>query len=125
MTLQVASLEWAIDFVAAHWHGGETLFPKMPEIAAAVARKVEIAKSIANKQLLDFPAAVCRRFIVPKDEVSYRQATQLDPQDSIILAAIVFEYGSMIERRRLPADQVFSYRFDPTHRDGLYGAHSA
>lgn len=123
MTLQVASLEWAIDFVAEHSDGD--LFPKMPEIAAAVARKGEIANSIANKQLLDFPAGVCRRFIVPKDEVSYRQATQLDPQDSIILAATVFEYGSGIERRRLPADQVFSYRFNPTHPDGLYGSHSA
>lgn len=123
MTLQVASLEWAINFVAEHSDGD--LFPKMPEILAVFDRKAEIANSIANKQLLDFPAGVCRRFIVPKDEVSYRQATQLDPQDSIILAATVFEYGAGIEQRRLPADQVFSYRFNPTHHDGLYGGYSA
>ena len=123
MTLQTASIEWAIEFVAEHSDGD--LFPKMPEAAAAVARKAEISGTIANRQLSDFSAGVCRRFIVPKDEVSYRQATQLDPQDSIILTATVFEYGAGIEQRRLPPDQVFSYRFNPTNPDGLYRSHSA
>ncbi len=123
MTLQLASVEWAIDFLSKHSDGD--LFPKMPEVAAAVARRAEISNTIANRQLKDFPAGVCRRFIVPKDEVSYRQATQLDPQDSILLAAAIFEYGGGIEQRRLPPDQVFSYRFNPSYPDGLYGSHSA
>ena len=61
-----------------------------------------------------------RRFIVPKDDVSYRQATQLDPQDTIILSAIVFEYGNHIEAHRRSEKEVFSYRFLPTTQGGLY-----
>lgn len=123
MTLQASSIEWAVDFVSEHSDGD--LFPKMPEFISAVARKSEIAGEIASKPLTNFPPGPCRRFIVPKDEVSFRQATQLDPQDSIILAATIFEYGSGIEQRRLPANQVFSYRFNPSQPDGLYGSHSA
>ncbi|EHN8902293.1 hypothetical protein F6T96_004547, partial [Enterobacter hormaechei] len=51
---------------------------------------------------------------------SYRQATQLDPQDSIILSALVYEYGNEIEKLRLSDDVVFSYRFSPNINDGLY-----
>jgi retron-type reverse transcriptase len=123
MTLQQKSLEWAIDFVNEHSDGD--LFPMMPEIKAIVARKAEFVDRFVDQPLTNFPPGVCRRFIVPKDEVSYRQATQLDPQDSILLAATVFEYGAGIEQRRLPIDLVFSYRFNPAHPDGLYGSHSA
>ena len=123
MTLQLASINWAIDYIVQHSDGD--LFPKILEIDAVVARKDEFSKAVANKNLTTFPPGVCRRFIVPKDEVSYRQATQLAPQDSIILSAIIFEYGSGIELRRLPPDQVFSYRFSNTNTDGLYKSHSA
>lgn len=123
MTLQQNSLEWAIDFVSNHSDGD--LFPKMPEIETIVERKAEFVNSIAGHPLTNFPPGVCRRFIVPKDEISYRQATQLDPQDSILLAAAIFEYGVGIEQRRLPIDKVFSYRFNPANPEGLYGNHSA
>ena len=63
----------------------------------------------------------CRRFIVPKGDLSYRQATQLHPQDSILLTAAMYQYGSGIEARRLPKDAVFSDRLDPLVEHGLYG----
>lgn len=119
MTLQAASLDWSIDFVAAHSDGD--LFPKLPEMEAIIAKKTDFIAEIQGKPLKDFPSGACRRFIVPKDEISYRQATQLDPQDSIIFSAIIHQYGTGIEARRLPDDIVFSYRFKPTQTDGLYG----
>src|SRR5262249_5513126 len=78
-----------------------------------------------GKPLLEFTPGAHRRFIVPKDEVSYRQATQLDPQDSIILSSILFQFGDGIEARRLPSSQVFSYRFNPTEQHGLYDKESS
>jgi len=123
MTLLSASLEWAVDFVQAHSDGD--LFPKVLEVEAVAAEKAHFVGQVAGADLGTFPPGSCRRFIVPKDEVSYRQATQLDPQDSIILSALVFQYGQQIEDLRLPATRVFSYRFDPTLPDGLYSSKTA
>ena len=61
-----------------------------------------------------------RRSLVPKDEVSYRQATQLDPHDALTLTALIHEYGDGIEKRRASRSQVFSYRFEPNKDGGLY-----
>ena len=118
MTLTVESLEWAVQFVADHSDGD--LFPRMAEIEAILGRKREFAEAIAGRPLSGFKPGAHRRFIVPKDDISYRQATQLDPQDSIILSAVVYQFGAGIEARRLPCDQVFSYRFEPSVQHGLY-----
>lgn len=122
MNLQQSSFEWAIDFVVAHSDGD--LFPKIPELQAAADRKAELAADLAAKPLAALPAGPSRRFIVPKDEISYRQATQLDPQDSIVFSALAYELGQYVEARRLPDDRVFSYRFKPTASDGLYANQS-
>jgi hypothetical protein len=118
MTLSVEAIEWAVQFVADHSDGD--LFPRVSEMAAIRDRKADFAKEIAGKPLGTFEPGPHRRFIVPKDDLSYRQATQLDPQDSIILSAVVFQYGDMIEARRRPKSQVFSYRFAPSAQQGLY-----
>ncbi|MDI6447521.1 RNA-directed DNA polymerase [Anaerobaca lacustris] len=123
MTLQPESIDWAIDFVQAHSDGD--LFPKILEVAAIADDKRKFVSQIAGTTLGEFAPGSCRRFIVPKDEMSYRQATQLDPQDSIILSALVYQYGLQIESQRLPATRVFSYRFGPTLPDGLYSGKPA
>src|SRR5262245_6635343 len=97
--LSAASLEWAIQFVADLSDGD--LFPRIAEMAAALDRKAELAAEIADKPLGAFNHGAPRRFIVPKDEISYRQATQLHPQDNIILSAILYQFGGAIEARRL------------------------
>ncbi|RVG50673.1 RNA-directed DNA polymerase [Sinorhizobium meliloti] len=118
MTLTKDAVKWAVQFVADHSDGD--LFPRLPELAAELDRLDEFADLVAGKHLNDFAHGPHRRFIVPKDEISYRQATQLDPQDSIILSALIYQFGAGIEARRKPADQVFSYRFAPTEQHGLY-----
>ena len=123
MTLLIESLEWAVQFVVDHSDGD--LFPRIAEMMAIRDRKAEFAREVAQKPLSSFDPGAHRRFIVPKDDISYRQATQLDPQDSIILSAIVFQFGGAIEARRRPVTQVFSYRFSPTAQHGLYSGRSA
>jgi hypothetical protein len=123
MTLLIESLEWAVQSVADHSDGD--LFPRIAEMAAILAGKAEFAREVAQKPLSSLGPGPHRRFIVPKDDISYRQATQLDPQDSIILSAIAFQFGGAIEARRRPANQVFSYRFSPTSQHGLYSGQSS
>ena len=119
MTLSADSLEWAIEFVADHSDGD--IFPKILEIKAIQESGAGFVTLIEGKPLTNFVPGASRRFVVPKDEISYRQATQLDPQDSILLSAVIHQFGQGIEDRRLPADKVFSYRFSPTTQQGLYG----
>jgi len=123
MTLSKASLEWAVDFVSTHSDGD--LFPILPELEAILDKKDDFVKLLEGKDLSSFAPGAARRFIVPKDDFSYRQATQLDPQDSIILSAVVHQFGQGIEDRRLPPDKVFSYRFKPDPSIGLYSGESA
>lgn len=123
MTMQAQSIKWAIEFIVNHSDGD--LFPKILEMEAIHSIQDDFIKLIEGKNLNDFSPGGCRRFIVPKDEISYRQATQLDPQDSIILSALIYEYGKGIEERRLPKSQVFSYRFAPSANGGLYSSDSA
>lgn len=118
MTLEVTSLKWAIDFVSSHSDGD--IFPKIQEIDAIKLNEDDFINRIVGHTLREFGPGPSRRFIVPKDEISYRQATQLDPQDSILLSAIIHQHGQQIEDRRLPADQVYSYRFEPSEEHGLY-----
>jgi retron-type reverse transcriptase len=118
VTLNAASLNWAIDFVAVHSDGD--LFPRILEVEAIQALQAQFVELIENKPLANFDVGAHRRFIVPKDEISYRQATQLHPQDSILLSAVVHQFGQGVEARRLPQDRVFSYRFAPSSEHGLY-----
>ncbi|MFZ3060766.1 MAG: reverse transcriptase domain-containing protein [Candidatus Methanoperedens sp.] len=112
------SIKWSIDFI--HKHSDGDLFPKIIENNAIVKNIDRFISLTEGKDLSQFSPGACRRFIVPKDEISYRQATQLDPQDSILLTAIIYQYGQGIEDRRLNKDIVFSYRFIPDAIHGLY-----
>lgn len=123
MTLNADSIGWALDFVSAHSDGD--LFPRIVEFEAIQQRRDDFVKLIEGKPLTSFKPGAHRRFIVPKDEFSYRQATQLDPQDSILLTAAIRQFGQGIEDRRVSSKQVFSYRFFPDHIHGLYGNRSA
>ena len=118
MTLAADSIHWAIDFVSEHSDGD--LFPKVQEFEAIRNRANEFVSLVEGKPLTEFTPGAYRRFIVPKDEVSYRQATQLDPQDSILLAGVIHQFGASIEARRLGRDHVFGYRFSPAPDRGLY-----
>lgn len=118
MTLAASSIHWAVDFVSKHSDGD--LFPKVQEFEAVRNRADEFVSLVEGKPLTGFAPGAFRRFIVPKDEVSYRQATQLDPQDSILLSAAIYQFGAGIEARRLDKDHVFSYRFSPVPDRGFY-----
>ncbi len=121
--LNKSSIIWAIEYL--HKHSDSDLFPKILELDAIIEKKDAFANKIIQNDLSAIDTGAYRRFIVPKDDISYRQATQLDLQDNIILSAIIYQYGSLIESRRQKSDIVFSYRFHPEIEYGLYADRSA
>ncbi len=119
MTLDPTSIAWAIEFLMRNSDGD--IFPSIPEMSALSRHPEALINALANESLSTCQPQPCRRLLVPKDDLSYRQATQLHPQDSVLLTAIVYQYGRGIEDQRLPNDTVFSYRFDPYEQHSLYG----
>lgn len=120
VTLDSGSVRFALDFLARHSDGD--IFPPLPELSSISEQPEPLVTRLVGTPLNTLPPQPSRRLLVPKDDLSYRQATQLHPQDSVLLTALLHQYGDSIERRRLSSETVFSYRFHPTVEDGLYGS---
>lgn len=118
MHLSQVSVEWALDSVSAK--SDSDLFPPSPELSAIQPHRQNLVDALTGADLQNLALGPNRRFLVPKDEVSYRQATQLDPQDAVVLTALIHEFGAGIESRRVSNSQVFSYRFRPSDNGSLY-----
>ena len=123
MKLNSKSIKWAVEFVVRHSDGD--IFPPLPEISAVGELVDNIVNSLGMDHIETIKPQPFRRFLVPKGDLAYRRATQLHPQDSILLTSIVYQYGSALENQRLDADTVFSNRFDPTTDLGLYKRQSS
>lgn len=99
------------------------MFPPPFELQAIKHNWAAILASLRELDIANYSWHPGRRFVVPKDELAFRTATQLDPIDSLILAAIVHKYGARIEAARVSPEEnrVFSYRLDPLPDGHLYG----
>lgn len=117
MKLPSESIRWALSSIVRN--SDSDLFPPTPEFRALEQSGNSFIERVASLELKDLRAHPSNRFLVPKDRLSYRQATQLHPMDAVTFTAIVHAFGSGIERRRLDSGRVFSYRFAPS-ADGLY-----
>jgi hypothetical protein len=115
--IKAESIEWAIHSLENL--GDSDLFVRPIELSIIKDLGGSALSRIASLDLSSCNPGPARRFIVPKDDLSYRTATQLDPLDSILLTALVHEFGHLIEARRRPKEEkaVFSYRFAP-NQDG-------
>jgi len=121
MKLAAPSVEWAIEHL--NRHNDTDLFPSLIEYNAIHQNVANMMDAVTSIDLPGNTYYPCRRFIIPKDEYSYRVATQLYPVDSIILTSLIHQYGQQIESRRLPQSgkQVFSHRFNPGQDWRMYG----
>ena len=120
MSLSTNSIDWAISHLEKV--GDSDLFPRPVELDAILALKDEVKNRLSSLDLSKHIPSPARRFIVPKDDLSVRQATQLNLLDSIILTSIIYECGDLIEQRRRATSEnrVFSYRFKPDNDGWLY-----
>ncbi|WP_409275857.1 RNA-directed DNA polymerase [Neobacillus sp. SCS-31] len=125
MKLKKESIKWAIEHI---YNDSDTdLFPKPEEIVIIYKDKENISNKLADLDLSNYIWKPYRRFIIPKTELSYRVATQLDPLDSILLAAIIYEFGQKIENKRVPVseEKVFNYRFNPSNDGYFYSSYKS
>ncbi len=124
LKLKTDSVNWAIDHLV--YKGDTDLFPKPFEINAFSAERDFVINSLSRVDIGSYKWGTSRRAIVPKTRLFFRKATQLDPFDSLVLGAIIHEFGQNIEEKRIPkeANSVFSYRFQPSLEGELYNKES-
>lgn len=120
MKLNPKSIQWAIEHLLRY--SDTDLFPRPLEFDVLGHITPAVVNKLKDIDFGNYEFGPARRFIVPKDEISYRTATQLDPLDSIMLTAVLYEYGHLIEARRIQTSQgrVFAYRFAPDTDLRLY-----
>jgi hypothetical protein len=121
MTLNEKSYRWSIKHLFKE--SDTDLFPKPFELTVVRDCEEILINLCKDLDITTYKWKPARRFIVPKDNTSYRVATQLDVFDSILLGAIIYEFGNLIEDKRVPEEDetIFSYRFKPTEEGSLYG----
>lgn len=120
MKLDESSIDWAIEHL--NKFGDTDLFPKPFEFDIIKNNKSTTLTKLKDIDLGNYQYGHARRFVVPKDDISHRTATQLDPLDSIFLTTIIHQFGNKIESKRISISQkkVFSYRFKVDATFSLY-----
>lgn len=120
MKLSTNSIKWAIDHLDKE--NDTDIFPKPIEISIIKECKDDFISELSKIDIGNYKWRPSRRFIIPKDELSYRVITQLDPLDSVFLSAIIKEFGHNIEEKRIQPKKgiVFGNRFKPAKNGFLY-----
>jgi len=120
MKLNETSVEWAKKHLEKE--GDTDLFPKPFEIEAIISNWDMVKDYLLNLEVRAHKWGGMRRLLIPKGEYMFRVACQLDPLDTLVLTALIHEYGDLIEKNRVPVNEevVFSYRFKPKSDGSLY-----
>jgi retron-type reverse transcriptase len=121
MKLNESSLRWSINHLLKE--SDNDLFPRPFELSIVNEFSDDIIALCKEIDITSYKWKPSRRFLIPKDDISFRNATQLDLVDSILIGAIIKEFGQGIEDKRIPESEhkVFSYRFKPLADGTLYG----
>lgn len=120
MKINEDSIKWAVKSLENM--GDSDLFARPFELSVIKELGDTASSRLASMDISDFSYGPARKFIVPKDDLSYRIASQLDPLNSVILTALIYQYGELIEAKRPLIDEkkVFSHRFAPEDNGQLY-----
>ena len=121
LKLKTASLDWALNHIESH--GDTDIFPPPFEYQAIrLAWPSSLPQILANEDMLQWQTKPYRRCLSPKHRYGFRVSTQLDPLDTLVFLALVYEIGGDIEAARVPAGSniVFSYRFAPDAGGGFF-----
>src|SRR5262245_34999179 len=121
MKLAPSSLDWALEHVRRHSDTDKFTHPF--EVDVISRQWASVRARLANLDLATHRWSGERKMLVPKDAVSFRNAAQLDPLDTLLLAGLIYEVGAQIEAKRSPLQhhRVFSYRFAPAADGALFG----
>lgn len=121
-TLADVSLEWALTHVERF--GDTDVFPNLFEFDAIRAGWSTVRPELCARDLTDHKPTAVNRILVPKPDAGFRVAVQLDPIDSLMYTAAVYEAASRIEDNRVRAELniACSYRVIPTPDGSFFQA---
>ncbi|WP_047152492.1 RNA-directed DNA polymerase [Aneurinibacillus tyrosinisolvens] len=119
LKLQESSLDKALIHIEKF--GDTDIFP-VPFEFQAIRQfwETDIRPFIREINMLEWELRSFRRMLTPKHKYGFRISTQLDPIDSIIFTALVYEVGADLERARMDMTKniSFSSRFAPDDSSG-------
>lgn len=104
------SLDWAIK--STNHYGDTDIFPTPFEYEAIKANWIEVQANLAVRDLASFSSSAPRIILMPKPDGTFRVAKQLDPFDSLLYSAILYEMAPNIESYRVHSKIACSYRID-------------
>lgn len=120
LNLKRKSLEWAMQHI--NKYNDTYIFPRPFEFEAINEYFDEVLTHLESIDVLNNGIRPYRSEITPKSHVGFRISTQLDPLDSIIYTAIIYEIAEIIESKRVnkEKDIVYSFRLAPKSDGTLY-----
>lgn len=116
--VSLKSLDWALKHILRH--GDTDIFPVPFEFEVIQQNWDKLREELAKVDIGTSFSRPHKTFAIPKTQVSFRIAHQLDPYDSLLYTAQVYEMGSRIERSRLDKSIACSYRFEPTQAGDFF-----
>ncbi|MCP3741421.1 RNA-directed DNA polymerase [Rossellomorea sp. BNER] len=132
LKLKNESLEWALQHIENY--GDTDIFPIPFEYEAIrylwdkntreLPNGTTLKEYLRNQDILKWNVRDFRRSLTPKHKFGFRLSTQLDPLDTIIYLALVYEIGEDIELKRIPIDRnvSFSFRFNPDEDGRMFNS---
>jgi hypothetical protein len=118
--------EDSLDFALTHImdRGDTDILPPAAEFEAVFDQWDELRSFLCGSDLDNWSVRPLRRCLSPKRHLGLRICTQLDPLDSLVVTALVYEIGANLEASRVPRSQgiVHSHRFDPDETTGRFYA---
>jgi hypothetical protein len=110
--LSSSALDWALTHISKF--GDTDIFPVPFEFDCIKHSWNWLRPHLETLDLEKYRTRSHRRMLVPKPGGGFRVATQLDPLDAIVYAALAYELGPIIEQSRIPADRAIacSYRVE-------------
>ena len=122
LNLKKESLDWALKSALRYYDS--YLFPRPFEFDAVKASWTKTRDMLARRDLLDYKTNGVRRYrrvLTAKSRLGFRIATQLDPIDSILTNAALYEIAADLESsRHVPArENSFSFRLKPDKSSGM------
>ncbi|GAF66691.1 hypothetical protein BTS2_3593 [Bacillus sp. TS-2] len=130
LKLRIDSLEWALKHIENY--GDTDIFPVPFEYEAIrylwdtntreLPNGTTLKEYLRNQDMLKWNVRDYRRSLTPKHKFGFRLSTQLDPLDTLVYLALVYEIGQDIETKRISVDRnvSFSYRFNPDNDGRMF-----
>lgn len=120
LNLKRKSLKWALEHI--NKFNDTYIFPEPFEFQAINFQKDIVLDYLEKIDISTFGIQTYRTEITPKSQVGFRICTQLDPLDSIIYNAVLYEISDDIENIRIDKNKevVYSFRLKTDDEGILY-----